>query len=107
MPLLHTNLLVWINDVIVLAQMREELVDKIQHCNELISQYALKLSVTKSVFLCREVLWCGKILSETVERHNPARLAALTSLFASTNVADLQRLPCAGNWLRDSIINFS
>lgn len=55
--LLHDNLLVWIDDFIVFAQTREEFVDKIRRFYELTAQYGLKLSVTKSLLLCREVLW--------------------------------------------------
>ena len=106
-PLLHDNLLVWIDDIIVFDQTREKFVDKTCHFYELTVQYGLKLKITKSLLLCREVLWCGKNLSETGVRHDLARLAALTSLPAPSNAANLQRLLCDGNWLRDSVIDFS
>ncbi|CAI5746326.1 unnamed protein product [Peronospora destructor] len=39
-PLVYDNLLVWINDIIVFAQTREEFVDKIRHFYELLRSMA-------------------------------------------------------------------
>uniref|UniRef100_M4BHW9 RxLR effector candidate protein n=1 Tax=Hyaloperonospora arabidopsidis (strain Emoy2) TaxID=559515 RepID=M4BHW9_HYAAE len=74
---------------------------------DLIERHGLKISVTKSQLLYREVLWCGKLLGEYRVRHDPERLAALSSLPAPSNAAGLQRRLCVANWLRESVIDYS
>ncbi|TDH65536.1 hypothetical protein CCR75_006505 [Bremia lactucae] len=96
--MLYDSLLIWIDDIIGFVATRKQFVDRMDQFFDLTMRHGLKNSVTKSQLLCREVLWCGKLLGEYGVRHDPERLAALSSLPAPANVADLQRLLCAAYW---------
>lgn len=102
--LLYKGALIWI-DVIVYGK-SQELVANLRLFYLLTEQYRLKLNARKSVLLCFEVTWCGRVIDGDAVRHDPAQLSALTALPVPQNGADLQGFLYVCNWIRESVVDY-
>lgn len=105
--LLYKGALIWIDDVIVYGQTESDFLANVRAFNKITAKHRLKLNAKKSVPLCHEVTWCGRIIDGSGVRQDPARLSALVSLPVPSTAADLQRFLCACNWVRESVVDFA
>ncbi|KAE8969903.1 hypothetical protein PR003_g28562, partial [Phytophthora rubi] len=105
--MLYDNVLIWVDDIVVFARTVEEFLAVLKKFFERLRQYGLKLNAKKSCLFAREISWCGRLIDGTGVRHDPERVDALCSLPLPATAADLQRLLCAANWLRESIVDFA
>jgi transposase InsO family protein len=105
--MLYDNLLIWVDDIVVFARTAEEFIAVLRKFFARLHEYGLKLNAKKSCLYAKEISWCGRIIDGEGVRHDPERVAALSSLPRPGTAADLQKLLCAANWLRESIVNFA
>ncbi|GMF12467.1 unnamed protein product [Phytophthora lilii] len=105
--MLYKNLLVWVDDIVIFAKTVEEFLDVIRKFFARLREYGLKLNAKKSCLFARQISWCGRLIDGEGVRHDPERVAALSSLPLPSTAAALQKLLCASNWLRESIVNFA
>ncbi|KAE9046006.1 hypothetical protein PR001_g4734 [Phytophthora rubi] len=105
--MLYENVLIWVDDIVVLAKTAEEFIAVLRKFFSRIHEYGLKLNAKKSCLYAREISWCGRIIDGDGVRHDPERVTALSSLPLPVTAADLQKILCAENWLRESIVDFA
>ncbi|GMF18154.1 unnamed protein product [Phytophthora lilii] len=104
---LYKNLLVWVNDIVVFTKTVEEFLDVSRKFFVRLREYGLKLDAKKSCLFARQISWCDRLIDGEGVRHDYERVAALSSLPLPSTAAALQKLLCASNWLRESIVNFA
>ncbi|KAE9065928.1 hypothetical protein PF010_g28013 [Phytophthora fragariae] len=105
--LMHKHLLVWIDDLMLYATDVQTYLIKLDRLFELLDFFGFMLSVTKSSLYEPQVKWCGKIISGRGVSHDPERIKALARLPYPSNAGELQQFLCAGNWMRESVIDFA
>lgn len=105
--LLDRHCLIWIDDIIVYAESAAVFVVALRRFFELVRDHRLRLNVKKSIIYCKEVMWCGRLVSGTTVRHDPSRLAALSTLPPPPTIAALEQFVCAANWLRASLPDYA
>ena len=71
------------------------------------AEKGLKLHPGKCQFYVTEARWCGRIISGTGVKHDPACVKALQQLPPPITGADLQQYVCAINWMRMSIPGYN
>ncbi|GMF30981.1 unnamed protein product [Phytophthora fragariaefolia] len=97
--LLGHHCLIWIDDIIIYAESAVAFVAALRRFFELLHTHRLRLNVKKSIIYCKEGMWCGRLVSGTAVRHDPNRLAALSTLPPPPTIAALHQFVCAVNWL--------
>ncbi len=105
--LLYSQLLIWIDDMLLFGETIEEYLDALGKFFKLLVKFGLKLSVKKSSLFEKEVTWCGRIIDGQGVRHDPQRLKALIDMPIPETAGELQQFLCASNWLRDSLIDYA
>ncbi|KAE8980839.1 hypothetical protein PR001_g24179 [Phytophthora rubi] len=105
--MLYENVLIWVDDMVLFAKTAEEFIAVLRKFFSRIHEYGLKLNAKKSCLYPRKIAWCGRIIDGEGVRHDPERVAALSSLPLPATAADLQKLLCTTNWLRESIVDFA
>ncbi|GAB9476818.1 unnamed protein product [Globisporangium polare] len=106
-PLLHKNLLVWIDDLLLFVDTVDELVSVMQRIFKLLDQHGVKLNLTKCELFLKDVKWCGRIVSATGIGHDPERIEALQKIPYLNTAAELQQFVCATNWLREDLVDYA
>jgi hypothetical protein len=106
-PLLHSNLLVWIDDVLLYAKSMDEYLNVLETFLGLIEKHGLKLNPLKCSLYNTKVKWCGRIIDGNGVRHDPERLETLCRIPFPENAGQLQQFLCAANWMRDHIPSYS
>lgn len=104
--MLFVNVLIYIDDIIIFTPTREEFLAVLEEFFARLHAFNLKLSVMKSAVFQSEVQWCGKIVDGHGVRHDPERVSVPRALPPPANAAELQYLPCAANWLLESIVDY-
>ncbi|GMF45514.1 unnamed protein product [Phytophthora fragariaefolia] len=89
--MLYENVIIWVDDIVVFAKPAEEFIAVLRKFFSRIHEYGLKLNAKKSCLYAREISWCGHIIDDDGLRHNPERVAALSSLLFPATVAGLQK----------------
>ncbi|KAJ0392214.1 hypothetical protein P43SY_008832 [Pythium insidiosum] len=105
--MLYENVLVWVDDIVVFAKTAEEFIAVLRKFFGRMREYGLKLNAAKCCLFAREIEWCGRLIDGNGVRHDPERVSALRSLPVPQSAADLQKLLCAANWLRESIVDYA
>lgn len=106
-PLLFTEILAWLDDILGYAKTPSELLGVLEHVLTLCAEYGLKLHPSKCCFYTTEAKWCGKLISAGGVRHYPDRVACLRDMPSPRTAGDLQQFLCAVNWMRTSIPNYT
>lgn len=88
--LLHKNLLVWIDDLLVFEDTEDELVEVMIRMFGLLDQHELKLNPKKCEIYLTEVKWCGRIISAAGIGHDPERIEALQKIPYPSTAVELQ-----------------
>ncbi|CEP01805.1 hypothetical protein PBRA_008747 [Plasmodiophora brassicae] len=103
---LMDRMMVWIDDLLGFAKTEAELLELLANVFERAREVGLKFNPTKCTIFARELVWCGKIYSGNGIRHDPERIAALTSMPEPKTVKDLQQLMWAVGWMRTTIPDY-
>ena len=64
----------WLDDLLVYAQVADEMVDKLELFFECCEEYNLKLAAMKCELFLRQVNWCGRIIDENGVQFDPPDL---------------------------------
>ncbi|KAJ0390850.1 hypothetical protein P43SY_011782 [Pythium insidiosum] len=99
--------MVWVDDIVVFAKTADEFITVLRKFFDRMREYGLKLNAAKCCLFAREIEWCGRLVDGDGVRHDPERVSALRSLPVPQSAADLQKLLCAANWLRESIVDYA
>jgi hypothetical protein len=81
---LYKCLLAWIDDLLGYSKTKEDLLAALGRVLAICAKRGLKLNPKKCVFYQTAVKWCGRIVSGSGVRHDPARISALQALPAPT-----------------------
>ena len=106
-PLLYTQLLIWLDDLLLYATTIEEMFDAITALFKLCIKFNLKLNAKKCHFFQDSIKWCGRIIDKHGIKQDPERIIALSSIPTPTTAQQLQQFVCACNWMRVSLPNFT
>jgi len=71
------------------------------------AKYGLKMHAKKCQFFTREIVWCGKVISESGVRHSSELVQGLVDMQTPRTGGELQQFLCAANWMRQSIPEFT
>ncbi|KAF0711038.1 hypothetical protein As57867_005399, partial [Aphanomyces stellatus] len=104
---LYKGLLAWLDDLLGYHRTREGLWGVLEDVLAVCADKGLKLHPKKCSFYVTEAKWCGRIISGTGVKHDPARVEALQQLPPPVTGADLQQYVCAINWMRMSIPGYN
>jgi hypothetical protein len=104
---LYKCLLIWIDNLLIYAKTPEALLENFEAILQRCQEVGLKLNPHKCTFFAKEVKWCGKMISGSGIRHDPARTAALVDMPPPQTGAELLQFVCAANWMRSHIPRFS
>ena len=63
----------------------------------------LFVAALKCTFFARELVWCGKVYSDSVVSHDPARIQGLSDMRRPQTASELMQFLQAANWLRTSL----
>ena len=63
----------------------------------------LFVAAHKCTFFARELVWCGKVYSDSVVSHDPARIQGLSDMRRPQTASELMQFLQAANWLRTSL----
>ena len=97
------NLLQWIDDFLLHATTENELLDSIELFLQICQRINLKVHAEKTSFFCKEVTFCGRVISPSGIAHHPRHFESLLQMKRPTLASELQQLLCATNWMRTSI----
>eukprot|EP00918_Siedleckia_nematoides_P066168 GHVU01143887.1.p1 GENE.GHVU01143887.1~~GHVU01143887.1.p1 ORF type:complete len:295 (-),score=28.77 GHVU01143887.1:318-1157(-) len=105
-PVLRRGALVYLDDILVYGKTEAEFYDRLRQTIALLHAHNFKISATKSIFIAREVIWCGRLWSAEGYQHIPSRIEALTSIPLPNNGAELYQFLGAAGWMRAAIPDF-
>ena len=100
---IRSNILQWLDDVLLHAKTPEELIQVLSRFLELCQQHNIKLHAKKCRFYVKEVKWCGRIISQYGVKMDPRSLSTLLEMPPPTTADQLQQFLCAANWMRSTI----
>ena len=63
----------------------------------------LFVAAHKCTFFARELVWCGKVYSDSVVSHDPARIQGLSDMRRPQTASELMQFLQAAKWLRTSL----
>ncbi|MEP0580138.1 MAG: reverse transcriptase domain-containing protein [Marinobacter sp.] len=94
---------VWVDDVFFFADTEEALLQLLDDILERLENVGLFVAAHKCTFFSRELVWCGKVYSNGVVSHDPARVQGLSEMRRPENAGELMQFLQAVNWLRTSL----
>ena len=101
------KLLQWIDDFLLHAQTEVELIDILEEFFRICKAINLKMHAKKTTLFCKEVTFCGRIISADGIRHHPRHFESLVSMKRPKMAHELQQLLCATIWMRTSLPNYA
>ncbi|KAG3118146.1 hypothetical protein PI125_g3140 [Phytophthora idaei] len=105
--LVNKSVIVWIDDLLVVAETAEELVNVIEAVLQKLDEFGFILNPKKCSLFLTEVKWCGRIINKDGIGHDPSRMRALREMPPPTTAAELQQFLCATNWMRAGLVDYS
>lgn len=101
------RLAVYLDDILIFAKSREELLETIEIVFDRLRQNGLYLNVEKCMVGAEEFPCLGFIVSKDGLRPNPAKVAALARMPVPTDKKAVQRVLGLGNYFREFIPNYA
>ncbi|OWZ00224.1 Retroelement [Phytophthora megakarya] len=95
--MLYTSIVIWIDDLLVFADDIDDYVVKLEEFFDLVAAYGLNLSAKTSSIYQQSVKWCGRIINNDGDSHDPARVDVLRSMSYPETAGLLQQFLCAAN----------
>ena len=93
---------VWVDDVFYFAEDEISLLCLLDEILGRLESAGLFVAVHKCPFVARELVWCGKVYSDCVVSHDPARIQGLSDMRPPA-ASELMQFLQAANWLRTSL----
>ena len=101
------SMIIWLDDNLIHAESFDGMLTTFEYVLRQCQRVGFKLSAKKTCLFALEAKFCGKIITGTGVRHDPARTRILSDLPAPTTVGELQQAICAMNWMKNHIPDFS
>ena len=101
------KLLQWIDDFLLHAKTEAELIDLLEEFFRICQAINLKMHAKKTTLFCKQVTFCGRIISADGIQHHPRHFESLLSMKRPKMAHELQQLLCATNWMRTSLPNYA
>lgn len=93
----------WLGDFLLHASSKTELLDDVEMFFEVCNNFYLRIYAVKSGCLLFGVKFCGRISDKLRICFDPRNMESLTNMGRPKTGADLQKFPCATNWMKNSI----
>jgi transposase InsO family protein len=106
-PLLYVSLLVYLDDILVYAASEEGLLASLEEMWALLDARGIKLNPRKSKLFCKQIKWCGRLLSADGVGVDPEFAHALLEMEPPVTAGDLMQFVHGAGWLRDYIPDFA
>ena len=74
---------------------------------ERLLKFNVKLNPNNTDLCCREITWCGRLISEPGIRFDDSRIQALLQRPEPTTADQLHKFVCAANWIRKTIPRYA
>lgn len=103
----NKSVLIWIDDMLAFAKTFEDMLDNMRYILQRCRKFGLKINAKKIDLFATEAKFCGKILSASGIRHDPARTQILSTMAPPTTVGELQQFLCALTWMKTSLPDYS
>ena len=97
------NCKVWVDDVFYFAADEKSLLSLLDEIRARLERVGLFVAAHKCTFFARELVWCGKVYSNGVVSHDPARIQGLSEMRRPQTASELMQFLQASNWLRTSL----
>ena len=94
---------VWVDDVFYFAEDETSLLCLLDEILGRLESVGLFVAAHKCTFFARELVWCGKVYSDSVVSHDPARIQGLSDMRRPQTASELMQFLQAANWLRTSL----
>jgi hypothetical protein len=99
--------LVYLDDIIVFANIREEHLANLECIFNLLKDAYLKLGLSKCKFMCESVQYQGHVISAAGIRPDPEKIEQLKNYKRSTTIAEIQSFLGPASYYRRFIKNFA
>ena len=93
----------WVDDVFYFAEDEISLLCLLDEILGRLESVGLFVAAHKCTFFARELVWCGKVYSDGVVSHDPARIQGLSDMRCPQTASELMQFLQAANWLRTSL----
>ena len=97
------NCKIWVDDVFFYADSEDALLQLLDDILARLEAVGLFAAAHKCTFFSRELVWCGKVYSNGMVSHDPARIQGLSEMRRPENAGELMQFLQAVNWLRTSL----
>ena len=94
---------VWVDDIFYFAEDEISLLCLLDEILGRLESVDLFVAVHKCTFFVRELVWCGKVYSDGVVSHDPARIQRLNDMRRPQTASELMQFLQAVNWLGTSL----
>ena len=94
---------VWVDDVSYFAEDEIALLCLLDEILGRLESVALSVAAHKRIFFALELVWCGKVYSDGIVSHAPARIQRLSDMRRPQTASELVQYSQAANWLRASL----
>ena len=94
---------VWVDDVFYFAEDAFSVLSLLDEILGWLESVGLFVAAHKCTFFARELVWCGKVYSDGVVSHDPARIQGLSDMRCPQTASELMQFLQAANWLRTSL----
>ena len=105
--LLHVICEAYLDDVLIYADSREELDERIKMVMDRLKEYNLCVNPRKVVIGVQVIEWLGIIISQNGLRISPSKVEGLKQLESPTDKSKLRAVLGLANYFRDFVPNFS
>ena len=106
-PLLHKGVVVYLDDLIVYAKTKAELLALTRKVHAIFAAYDLRLAPSKCELFASEIPVLGHLVSRGQVRENPTHLQAVREYPRPSNIVELRRFLGMASWHRSSVPGFA
>lgn len=106
-PVLGRGVAVYIDDIIVWAEIGAELVDRIRGVLALLWEYDIRLSAGKCIWVADKIELLGRTVSQYEVRNAPEQLRAIAEFPKPATVSKMREFLGMAGWMRRMIVGFA